>query len=124
MKTYILALTLSLLTTQAFATTRFLCSGKHFGKSIVLNGSIENVMDPKTGKGTVTVDGMEVADFEGTDAKVNYIFLSFKAKNARGEIIEGKITDLQSGQGLISRLVVLGFGIDYKNIVVTCAEQP
>lgn len=120
MKIFILAL---FVTIQAEAATKVLCSGKHDSLSVVINASIDNLTDIKSGKGSVAVDGRVVAEFEGVDAKVNYIFLSFKAKNPRGELLEGKVTDLGNKSGFITRLNVPGFGIDFKNIAMACVES-
>lgn len=122
MKHCVFALIFTVLTAEAHALTKVLCSGKHQGKSVVLNAQIEKVSDPKSGMGTVSVDGREVAEFGGADAKINYIFLSAKVQNARGEILEGKVTDLTNGSALVTRLLVPGYGIDFKNITITCVE--
>lgn len=110
------------LLSTAHAATNVRCDGKYQGKSVVLSGSVQDIMDPRSGTGAVSVDGREVANFAGSDAKINYVFLSAKVQNARGELVEGKITDLQKGSGLITRLHVPGFGIDFRNIPVTCGE--
>lgn len=121
-KPYIIAFALAFFSFQASALTKVLCSGMYHDKSVVLTAQIEKASDPKSGTGTVSVDGRVVAEFEGTDAKINYIFLSAKIRNARGELLEGKVTDIAAGNALITRLVVPGYGIDFKNINISCYQ--
>jgi hypothetical protein len=123
-KFLLVVISFSFFLSSAMATTRVLCRGEHKGKSITLTVSVENVADPRTGSGTVAVDGTEVAEFLGSDAKINVIFLTVKAKNARGEILEGRVTNLATGAGMLTRLYVPGYGIDVKNVPVTCSEIP
>ncbi|MFP5384506.1 MAG: hypothetical protein ACLGHN_00405 [Bacteriovoracia bacterium] len=96
------------------------CSGKYKGQSIIVKGLMSDAGNKDSAQGSVSVGGRVVADFEGTDLKINYIFQSFKVRNNRGDLIEGKVTSLSKQTGIIKRLYVPSFGIDYRNIPMTC----
>ena len=96
------------------------CSGKYKGKSIIVKGIMTEAGNKDSGQGSVSVGGRVVADFEGTDLKINYIFQSFKVRNARGDLVEGRVKNLIKKTGVIKRLYVPSFGIDYRNIPMTC----
>lgn len=110
------------MTGHAWSATKVLCSGKFEDKSVVLNVDIENLRDFKTGKATIAVEGREVASFDGADANINYLKLSFTVQNTRGESLEGKVTDLRGGVSMISLLSVPSYGINFRNFSITCVQ--
>lgn len=110
-------LALGLMATSAFAGTGG-CTGTYKGKRIVLNGNLLNALDDATA--SVSVDGRIVAHFDGSDVKLNYIFQSFKVRNNQGDYAEGKLTNLVKKTGVLSRLSVPAYGIDYRDIPMAC----
>ena len=96
------------------------CFGKYKGRSIIVKGLMTEAGNKDSAQGSVSVGGRVVADFEGADLKINYIFQSFKVRNARGDLVEGRVTNLIKKTGVIKRLYVPSFGIDYRNIPMTC----
>lgn len=119
LKIIIMIVTLALLSSAAFAG-RGGCAGVHKGKRIIFNGLITNPMDTSTGNGNISVGGRVVAEFDGEDLKINYLFQTFKATNNHGDLVEGKVTDMRKMTGVMKRLYVRGFGIDYRNIPMKC----
>ena len=119
LKNIVLIVTLSLITSAAFAG-RGGCSGVHKGKRIIFNGLITNPMDTDTGRGNISVGGRVIAEFEGEDLRINYLFQTFKASNNHGDLVEGKVTNMRKMTGVMKRLYVRGYGIDYRNIPMTC----
>jgi len=112
----------AIFTTSAFATTGG-CVGTYRGKKIIFNGLILDPMNKNTAEGSIYVDGRRVADFEGEDLRINYFFQTFKANNNRGDFVDGRVTNLMRKTGVIKRLYVRGFGIDYRNIPMRCWQK-
>lgn len=96
------------------------CKGVYKGKKIVFKGKMTNVKNMDTAEGEINVNQVNVADFEGRDLKINYIFKTFKVTNNHGALLEGKVTSLSEKKGIISRLYVPGTGIDFRNIKMSC----
>lgn len=119
LKICVLIVTATLLSSAAFAGKGG-CAGVYKGKRIIFNGLITNPMDTSTGNGHIIVGGRRVADFDGEDLKINYLFRTFKVRNNHGDMVEGKVTNITKMTGVMSRLYVRGFGIDYRNIPMTC----
>ena len=117
MKRLVMSLSLIFLTSNAFAGIAS-CSGIYQGKRVVLHGLMENTLNDASG--SVSVDGRVVANFDGPDVKVNYIFLSFKVANAQGDYAEGKLTNIGQKSGILTRLSVPAYGIEYRNIPMNC----
>lgn len=117
MKTVTASLIL-LLSSTAFAISGE-CRGTHQGEEILLSGYAAG-SDPREGVARVSVAGREVALFEGQDARINYLFQSARVMNPQGDELEGKVVSLTEKTALITKLVVRGFGIDYRNIPVSC----
>ena len=123
MKKIIVALlTLTVFTGSALAATGG-CVGVHNGKRIVFNGLILDPTNKNTAEGYISVGGRRVADFDGEQLKINYIFQTFKARNNRGDFVEGRVTNMFRKKGVIKRLYVRGFGIDYRNIQMQCWQN-
>ena len=114
MKTAFLAF-LSILATQAHALTGN-CIGTSRGERIVvvLAGTQQN------GTGSVSVGGRQVARFEGSDLQVNLIMQSIRARNAHGDVVEARVTNLSRQTGVLSRLVVPAYGINFSRVPVQC----
>lgn len=115
----VLIVTLSLLSQAAFAAKGG-CSGVHQGKKIIFNGLIINPLDTSTGRGNISVAGRVIAEFEGEDLRINYLFQTFKASNNHGDLVEGKVTNMSNMTGIMKRLYVRGYGIDFRNIPMKC----
>ena len=109
--------------TVAAAPTRGTCTGTYGGKKIVFKGLIMNMSDTDTGRGSISVAGRVVAAFEGEDLRINYLFQTFKVKNNHGDLVEGRVNNLIRQTGVIKRLYVPGFGIDYRNIPMACTQN-
>ncbi len=122
LKIIVLIVSLSLFTSAAFAG-RGGCAGVHNGKKIIFNGLITNPMDTSTGRGNISVGGRVIAEFEGEDLRINYLFQTFKASNNHGDLVEGKVTNMRNMTGVMKRLYVRGYGIDYRNIPMKCWQK-
>ena len=96
------------------------CQANYKGKKIVFTGMLREKLNFKSGKGGLVFDRRPIADFEGDDLKVGLIFRTFKMKNDRGDILEGKVVDADKATGLITRLYVRGSGLDLSNVPMQC----
>lgn len=105
------------------APTRGTCTGSYRGKKIVFKGLIMNMSDTDTGRGSISVGGRVVAGFEGEDLRINYLFQTFKVRNNHGDLVEGRVNNLFKQTGVIKRLYVPGYGIDYRNIAMACTQN-
>lgn len=103
--------------------TRGTCTGVYAGKKIVFKGLIMNMRDTDTGRGSISVGGRVVAGFEGEDLRINYLFQTFKVRNNHGDLVEGRVNNIIKQTGVIKRLYVPGFGIDYRNIPMACTQN-
>lgn len=99
------------------------CKGVYQGKSVSFRGVGKSITEIKKGRGSISVAGRVVADFEGEDMKINYWNQSFKVTNNHGALLEAKVTNIGKGTGVIKRLVVPEFGIDYRNIPMSCSAN-
>lgn len=120
MKKLIMCLMTSLLATSAFADGGTGgCTGIHQGKKIILNGLMSSRnLDNATA--SVVIDGRTVAHFDGADLKLNILFRSFKIRNDRGDYAEGKLTNIAQKSGVLTRLSVPAYGIEYRNVQMSC----
>jgi hypothetical protein len=103
--------------------TQGTCTGLYRGQKIVFKGLIMDIRNTDTGRGSISVDGRVVAGFEGEDLKINYLFQTFKVRNNHGDLVEGKVNNIIKRTGVIKRLYVPGFGIDYRNIPMACTQN-
>ena len=103
--------------------TRGTCIGNYGNKKIVFKGLIMNMSNTDTGRGSISVGGRNVADFEGEDLRINYLFQTFKVRNNRGDLVEGRVNNIIKQTGIIKRLYVPGYGIDYRNIPMVCTQN-
>ena len=113
-----LACLLALLASTAQAANLH-CSGTARGTRIVVTAR-GTLMNPDAGAGSVVVAGRLVARFDGEDVNLNYLTKSMRARNAHGDIVEARVTNLNRGTGMINRLVVPAFGISYARVPVQC----
>ncbi len=128
MKKLSLALIFALSSTIATAVVeeangRAGCKGVYQGKSVSFSGVGKSITEIKKGRGSISVAGRIVADFEGEDMKINYWTQSFKVTNNHGALLEAKVTNIGKGTGVIKRLLVPEFGIDYRNIPMSCSAN-
>lgn len=121
-KIIVTLLAMTILTGSALAATGG-CAGVHNGKRIVFNGLILDPANKNTAEGFITISGRRVVDFEGEQLKINYLFQTFRARNNRGDFVEGRVTNLFRKKGVIKRLYVREFGIDYRNIPMQCWQN-
>ncbi len=106
---------LSLLSTLANALTGN-CVGTR-GRDrivVVLSGTQQN------GSGSVSVAGRQVARFDGPDLRVNFVMQSIRARNAHGDVVEARVTNLSRQTGVLSRLIVPAYGINFSQVPVQC----
>ena len=123
-KLIISALTLILLTGTAFATPgKGGCSGIYQGKKVSFTGFMGHINYLDTLTGSLEVDGREVARFEGRDVQLSFLSRTFVVKNDQGDMAEGKLNNPIRKTGVISRLYVPAYGIDYRNIAMSCWTQ-
>ena len=105
----------SMLTAQAYALTGN-CVGTR-GRDrivIVLSGTQQN------GSGSVSVGGRLVARFDGPDLRVNFVMQSIRARNAHGDVVEARVTNLSRQTGVLSRLIVPAYGMNFSQVPVQC----
>ena len=118
---------LSLLCTVMLTSTAFAakggCVGTYKGQKIVFNGLIMDPSNKNTAEGSIKIGDRVIADFEGEDLKINYLFQTFKATNNRGDLVEGKVTNLFRKTGVMKRLYVRAYGIDWRNIPMQCWQK-
>lgn len=116
-----IALLLFLLTHAAFAVpAKGACNGVHEGKKISMVGTMYNMKSLQTLSGTLIIDGREIAHFDGRDAQLNIFFRTAMITNAHGDLATAKLTNPIQKSGVITRLYVRSYGIDYRNIAMSC----
>lgn len=118
MKKLSLAFVLSVFCFQGFASTAG-CHGSVNGKKLnfYASGSLSNKDE---GDGFVKIDGKEVARFEGSAAKINYLGRKFSIRNNRGDVVIGKLHNVFNGRSTLQKLSIPGEGIEIANVPVTC----
>lgn len=122
-KNFMCLITVALISGSVFAgPTRGQCTGMYGRQKIVFKGLIMNMSNTDTGQGSISVNGRAVAGFEGEDLRINYLFQTFKVRNNHGDLVEGRVTNMLKQTGTIKRLYVPGFGIDYRNIPMSCTQ--
>lgn len=116
-------LILSVLTTaffsfQAGAATAS-CSGRYKDARLFFHAK-GSLMNKNDGVGHVKINGRVVAQFDGDYARINYLRRSFTIKNNRGDIVEGRLTNIMSGAGVLTKMELPGEGIRLVNVPVNC----
>lgn len=121
MKTLILALVLMSLS-QALMAAPLVggCSGIVNKTKIVFNGSMTNAPFVKTGKGSISVGGRVLAEFDGRDAKINFLNQSVKGANNHGDILEAQVTNMARKTGVLKKLIIRAYGINVNNVPIAC----
>lgn len=96
------------------------CSGRVQGAKLffMAKGSL---MRKNDGAGLVKINGRVVAQFDGDAAKISYLKKSFTIRNARGDLVEGKLNNLNTGAATLTRMVLPGEGIRVVNAPVNCS---
>lgn len=123
-KKFMCLITVALMSGTVLAgPTKGSCTGTHRGQKIVFKGLIMDMNDTDTGRGTISVNGRVVAGFEGEDLRINYLFQTFKVRNNHGDLVEGRVNNMIRQTGVIKRLYVPGYGIDYRNIPMACTRN-
>lgn len=116
-------LTLTVLTSALFsfqaAAASASCTGKVRGAKLFFyaKGSLMNKND---GVGHVKINGRVVAQFDGDYARINFFTKSFSIRNNRGDVVEGRLSNMMSGAGTLTRMVLPGEGIRLVNVPVDC----
>jgi hypothetical protein len=123
-KNFMCLITVALMSGTVLAgPTKGTCTGVYRGQKIVFKGLILNMSDTDTGRGSISVGGRVVAAFEGEDLRINYLFQTFKVRNNHGDLVEGRVNNIIRQTGVIKRLYVPGYGIDYRNIPMACTQN-
>ncbi len=95
------------------------CEGVHRGSRIIVHAQ-GNPTNTRNGTGHISVAGRQVAQFDGSQLRVNYITRTIRGANDQGDRVEGRLNNLSSGASTITRLQIPAYGIDYRNISVVC----
>lgn len=120
MKMFIVMFLASFSLSAMAATAR--CEGVHRGVRIIVNAQ-GNPANTRAGTGSISVGGRRVAVFDGDQLSVNYLMRSMRVANDHGDRAEARMTNIRTGAGIITRLVVPAFGIDYRNVPVVCSMR-
>lgn len=121
-----LLLVLSVLTSALFSVNvsaaTATCNGKVGALKLdfFAKGSLLRKND---GSGQVKINGRVVAQFDGDEARISYIRRSFTIKNARGDIVEGRLNNLGTGASTLTKMVLPGEGINLVNVPVKCSMR-
>lgn len=123
-KIIISALALFLIAGTAFATPgKGGCTGTYQGKKISFTGFMGDINYLDTLTGSLEVDGREVTRFEGRDVALSFLSRTFVVKNDQGDYAEGKLSNPIRKTGVIRRLSVPAYGIEYRDIPMSCWSQ-
>jgi hypothetical protein len=93
------------------------CDGEHEGSKVIFSARSTG---KRTGEGFVEIEGTRMADFVESDVSLNFIFRTFRLENARGDVIEGKVTNIKKKEIRITKLSIPEFGINFKNFSMSC----
>jgi len=112
-------LSTAMISFQAGAATAT-CNGKvgSLNLNFMAKGSLLRKND---GSGFVKINGRLVAQFDGDAARISYLRRSFTISNARGDVVEGKLNNLNTGAATLTKLVLPGEGISISNKPVKCS---
>lgn len=95
------------------------CQGKYRNLNLYARAQ-GSLMHKNDGNGFVMINNRVVARFEGDEASISYLKQSFKIRNNRGDIVEGKLNNF-SGSATLTRLELPGEGIRIVNTPVRCS---
>ncbi|WPU63228.1 hypothetical protein [Peredibacter starrii] len=99
------------------------CSGVHQGKKVSFSAYMSDIDYLENLTGGVFVDGRQVATFTGYDVNLSLLSRSFRMANGQGDIAEGKLSNPIRKTGVMSRLYVPAYGIDFRDIKMSCWFQ-
>lgn len=99
------------------------CSGVHQGKKVSFNANMTDIDYLDNLTGAVYVDGRQVATFTGYDVNLSLLARTFRMANGQGDIAEGKLSNPLRKTGVMSRLYVPAYGIDFRDIKMSCWFQ-
>ncbi|WP_408096278.1 hypothetical protein ACJVC5_14660 [Peredibacter sp. HCB2-198] len=99
------------------------CSGVYQGKKVSFTANMTDIDYIENLTGEVIVDGRRVATFTGYDVSLSLMARTFRMSNGQGDIAEGKLSNPIRKTGVMSRLYVPAYGIDYRNIAMSCWLQ-
>ena len=99
------------------------CSGVYQGKKVSFTAYMSDIDYLENLTGGVFVDGRQVATFTGYDVSLSLLARTFRMSNGQGDIAEGKLSNPIRKTGVMSRLYVPAYGIDYRNISMSCWLQ-
>lgn len=117
----LLILCLTLMINASYAAARIGgCTGEYKGISIEMKGVMSDNSNLDTARGTVSVDGREVAAFEGSFFEMSILRRSFSVRNDHGDYAQGKVTNVFTRSAVLTRLYIPGYGIDFRNVHITC----
>jgi len=98
----------------------FRCRGTHYNNYIEIKGNVPGATSLDSTTGTIYVNEREVASFREGEMTVNLLSRTFKAKNYHGDLLDGKVVDLEKKAALIKKLHVPGYGIVFNNFNLNC----
>jgi hypothetical protein len=95
------------------------CTGNYRGMALEFYAQ-GDVFNRNNGFGWVKVNGRKVADFDGEQSSVDFLRQRFSARNNRGDVVEGQLTNLGRRTGTLVLLRLPGERINLRNIPVSC----
>jgi len=98
----------------------FRCRGTHYNNQIEIKGNVPGATSLDSTTGTIYVNDREVSSFREGEMTVSLIYRTFKAKNYHGDVLDGKVIDLEKKGALIKRLFVPGYGIEFNYFHLSC----
>lgn len=75
------------------------------------------------GSGHVKINNRIVAQFDGDAARISYLRRSFTIRNERGDIVEGRLNNLNTGAATLTKLILPGEGVRVVNAAVNCSMK-
>lgn len=121
MKTFVtLALLLSFSNMALAVAVKGSCVGIVGKNKFVFTGSMKDALNVKSGSGKLYQNGRHIADFDGDEAKMSILRGTFRAENARGNILDVKLTNMAKKTGIAKRIYVREYGVDLYNVPVQC----
>jgi len=70
--------------------------------------------------GKIYIDEDEITRFETGEVNVSLIRKSFKAKNQRGDFLDGKVNSLTKKEAIIYLLKIPNYRFSFQNFTVKC----
>lgn len=98
------------------------CSGKVQRSSLYFEAH-GNLVNKSKGRGFVKINNRVVAEFQGAEAKVNYLAYTFSIRNDRGDVVRGKLNSVRSGASTVTLMDLPGEGVHLVNVPVICTVR-